>query len=237
MNRIKNIFKNCFIISGGILLLMFTCVPFLTENKSVQQNYTLYQCFSTENNYDTDFSVHGISDKYYFDLTFSNIIDSLKMMESYEHFSKSKIRNIHLQLRGALHILNENERKFLDLSKTIGLLNPVYLMNTSMVAKNSNSFFENLMEQTAFRFFGKHLSYANNFFSAETISIEQYIELKKISRKNNLRMNPKYVNAVFKVKNNQNFIFTKIISFILCILFWISFIVTVVLWIKKMIIK
>lgn len=51
-----------------------------------------------------------------------------------------------------------------------------------MVSKNNSTFFEKIIKQLAFRFMGEALSYENGFCSNESITIQQYNELKKITQ-------------------------------------------------------
>lgn len=75
----KKILNYTFLLSLGIITIILVSSYFLRGEK--KKNLQAYQIFSTETNYRNGFTKIGLSDKNYFDLKYSQILDSSKNSE------------------------------------------------------------------------------------------------------------------------------------------------------------
>ncbi len=227
----KKILNYTLLLSSGIISIILVTSYFFRRER--EKNLLAYQIFSTETNYRAGFTKIGLSDKNYFDLKYSQILDSSKNLELTKSINNSTFRNIHLQLRGILHVLNTEEKKYLNQNKFLELLAPIYYTNVAVLTQKPNSFFESLIEQTANRFFGESLSFKNGFYSVQSTITHQYNELEKVAKNNGIELNPEYVGKVKLIIKGSNSGIPILLSYIFILSFWISFISVCFLWFKK----
>lgn len=102
-----------------------------------------------------------------------------------------------------------------------------------MLTQKPNSFYENLTENTANRFFGESLSFKNGFYTEQSLIKLQFNELEKAAKNNGIELNPEYVRQVNLIINKSNSGIPAFLSYVLISSFWISFISICLLWFKN----
>lgn len=221
-------------ISLGIVFLV--SIIHFAFNKADASNKS-FKSFYILNTGNSVGSSQEISEKTYFDLILQSTIDTLESMPINSALKNSFLLNVQLQLRGLVHYMNDEQSKYLNLSKRINVLTPVYLINTGLIPSKSSSFLEKLFEQISFRFIGEDLSFKNGFITNESYLIQQSDELNKLADKYGFTLNSVYLEQAQKIKSNYNTTLSMTISYLLLFAFWGSSFILIFLWLKNKILK